>query len=84
MFPSAFDGSSAIFLGCDNLSLIMAAVDGIAILHLVDLKHPDKIEHGREPGADPTTSGYNASAVKIYNATSSLVRFQNKNISLYF
>jgi hypothetical protein len=27
---------------------------------------------------------YNASAVKIYNATSSLVRFENKNISLYF
>jgi hypothetical protein len=26
---------------------------------------------------------YNASAVKIYNATSSLVRFENKNIFFY-
>jgi hypothetical protein len=25
-------------------------------------------------------NGYNASAVKIYNATSSLARFENKNI----
>jgi hypothetical protein len=34
------------------------------------------------PGADPTTAIRNASAVKIYNATSSLVRFENKNIFL--
>jgi hypothetical protein len=27
---------------------------------------------------------YNASVVKIYNATSSLVRFENKNILIYF
>jgi galactose-1-phosphate uridylyltransferase len=27
---------------------------------------------------------YNASDVKIYNATSSLVRFENKNIVFYF
>jgi hypothetical protein len=27
---------------------------------------------------------YNASAVKIYNATSSLVRFEDKNIFFYF
>jgi hypothetical protein len=29
------------------------------------------------PGANPTIASYNASAVKIYNATSSLVRFEN-------
>jgi hypothetical protein len=34
------------------------------------------------PGANPTTSSYNASVVKIYNATSSLVRFQNQNYFL--
>jgi hypothetical protein len=27
---------------------------------------------------------YNASAVKIYNATSSLVRFENNNIFAYY
>jgi hypothetical protein len=32
------------------------------------------------PGANPTTAIYNVSAVKIYNATSSQVRFENKNI----
>jgi hypothetical protein len=32
------------------------------------------------PGANPTTSSYNASVVKIYNATSSLLRFEIKNI----
>jgi hypothetical protein len=32
-------------------------------------------------GANPTTPNYSASIVKIYNATSSLVRFKNKNIS---
>jgi hypothetical protein len=36
------------------------------------------------PGANPTTVSYNASVVKIYNATSSLVRFENKNIFFYF
>jgi hypothetical protein len=33
----------------------------------------------RPPGANPTIVSYNASAVKIYNATSNLVRFENKN-----
>jgi hypothetical protein len=33
-----------------------------------------------EPGANPTILGYNAGAVKIYNAMSSLVRFENENI----
>jgi hypothetical protein len=32
------------------------------------------------PGSNPTMVSYNASAVKIYNASSSLVRFENKNI----
>jgi glutamate formiminotransferase len=35
-------------------------------------------------GAIPTTVSYNASVVKIYNSTSSLVRFENKTISFYF
>jgi hypothetical protein len=35
------------------------------------------------PGADPTIASYNASAVKIYNAACSLVRFENKNIFFY-
>jgi hypothetical protein len=34
-------------------------------------------------GANPTIAIYNASAVKIYNATSSLVRFEDTNI-LFF
>jgi hypothetical protein len=34
--------------------------------------------------ANPTTSSYNASAVKIYNATSSLVRFKSENIFFCF
>jgi hypothetical protein len=40
--------------------------------------------HSCTPGADPTISSYNASVVNIYNATSSLVRLQNKNIFLFF
>jgi hypothetical protein len=35
---------------------------------------------GLTPGPNPTIVSYNATAVKIYNATSSLVRFENKNI----
>jgi hypothetical protein len=31
-----------------------------------------------EPGGNPTIMSYNASAVNIYNAASSLVRFENK------
>jgi hypothetical protein len=30
------------------------------------------------PGANPTTSIYNASVVNFYNATGSLARFENK------
>jgi hypothetical protein len=36
------------------------------------------------PGADPTTANYNAGVVKIYNETSGLVRFKNKNSYFYF
>jgi hypothetical protein len=36
------------------------------------------------PGADPTTASYNASAVKIYNATISLVLFWSKIIFFNF
>jgi hypothetical protein len=33
---------------------------------------------------NPTIVSYNASAAKIYNTTSSLVRFENKSIFFYF
>jgi hypothetical protein len=36
------------------------------------------------PGANPTIASYNASAVKIYNASGSLARFENRNIFFYF
>jgi hypothetical protein len=36
------------------------------------------------PGANPTIVSHNASALKIYNATSSLVRFETKNIFFCF
>jgi hypothetical protein len=32
-----------------------------------------------QAGANATTSSYNASVVKIYNATNSIARFGNKN-----
>jgi hypothetical protein len=35
-------------------------------------------------GANPTTVSYNARVVKIYSGTSSLVRFENKNVFFYF
>jgi hypothetical protein len=35
------------------------------------------------PGANPTTSSYNARVVKIYNATSSLARFEIKKIIFF-
>jgi hypothetical protein len=34
-----------------------------------------------QPGANSTTSSYNASVVKFYNATGSLARFENKTFS---
>jgi hypothetical protein len=36
------------------------------------------------PEADPTIVSYNASAVKIYKATSDPMRFENKNRFFYF
>jgi glutamate formiminotransferase len=36
------------------------------------------------PGANPTIVNYNASAKEIYSATSSLERFENKNIFFCF
>jgi hypothetical protein len=38
----------------------------------------------RTPGANPTIVSYNARAVKFFNATSSLVRFENKNVFFCF
>jgi hypothetical protein len=35
------------------------------------------------PGANPSIAIYNASAVKIYNATGSLARFVSENIFTY-
>jgi hypothetical protein len=35
------------------------------------------------PRFNPSILSYNASGVKIYNATSSLVRFESKNIFFY-
>jgi hypothetical protein len=37
-----------------------------------------------KPGANLTIVSYNASAVETYNATSSLVSFENRNILFYF
>jgi hypothetical protein len=37
-----------------------------------------------QPGANPTTSIYNASIVNFYNATGNKARFENKNILFYF
>jgi hypothetical protein len=44
------------------------------------LKYP----HFMLPGANPTIASYNASVVNFYNATGSLARFENKNISFSF
>jgi hypothetical protein len=39
----------------------------------------------QDPRVNPPTSSYNVSVVKIYNANSSLLRFEiNKNIFFYF
>jgi hypothetical protein len=35
------------------------------------------------PGANPTIVSYEASVVKLYNATSGIVRFENTNIVFY-
>jgi hypothetical protein len=35
-------------------------------------------------GANPAIASYNARAVQNYNATSSLVRFENETVFFYF
>jgi hypothetical protein len=47
-------------------------------------KQSPKDRNFAQSGANPTIVFYNAGAVKIYNATSSLVRFENKNIFFDF
>jgi hypothetical protein len=42
------------------------------------------VDRGSNPGANPTIASYNASVVNFYNATGSLMRFENKNILFYF
>jgi hypothetical protein len=43
----------------------------------------DNRSHRQPSGPSPMTSSYKASAVKIYYATSSRMRFENKNILFY-
>jgi phage gp45-like len=38
---------------------------------------------GLQPGANPTTAIYNASAVKMNNSIGSIVRFECKNMFFY-
>jgi hypothetical protein len=46
---------------------------------------PRKKGYGKSaPGPNNPTSSYNASVVNFYNDTSSLVRFEIKNIFFYF
>jgi hypothetical protein len=45
---------------------------------------PDRLEKNGTQGYFSTVESYNASAVKIYLAMSSLVRFETKNIFFYF
>jgi hypothetical protein len=44
----------------------------------------DHFQVREKPGANPTIVSYNASIVKINNATGSQVRFENKCIFFYF
>jgi hypothetical protein len=39
---------------------------------------------GLTPGGNPTIVSYNASSVKVHNATSSLARFENKKYLIFF
>jgi hypothetical protein len=43
------------------------------------LLRPKSFRTNLYPGANPTIASYNASVVKIYNATNSMARFYNKN-----
>jgi hypothetical protein len=47
-------------------------------------KERERERERERAGVTSTTASYNASAVKIHNATCSLVRFENKSIFFYF
>jgi hypothetical protein len=53
-------------------------VDGGTPLEIVKVKNTKKFV--KKTGANPTIVSYNDGVVKIYNATSSLLRFENKNM----
>jgi hypothetical protein len=61
----------------DTQSNAYATINKVSIL-LICFRRYLRIK----PGANPTIARYNASAVKIYNATSSLVSLESKNIFL--
>jgi hypothetical protein len=50
---------------------------------LHELYHKTKSRHHARPGASPTIVSFNASAVKIYNATGIPVLLENKDIFHY-
>jgi hypothetical protein len=52
------------------------------ISKLIRSKNEKNFSFGHCPGANPTIVSYNAGATKLYTATSSLVRFGNKNYFL--
>jgi hypothetical protein len=52
----------------------------LAVNATVQHRHQKTLKIGLAPVINPTIASYNASAVKIYNATSSLVRCENKTI----
>jgi hypothetical protein len=58
----------------------MQATRGVVIFYSAGV-----VTHNRrlDTGANPTIVSYNASVVEAYNATSSLVRFENKNNFTY-
>jgi hypothetical protein len=53
-------------------------------LELLEVEVLGKTFFYKESRANPTIVSYNASAVKIYIATRSLVRFENKSSIFYF
>jgi hypothetical protein len=46
--------------------------------------NPTIVSYNASAGANPTIVSCNASAIKIYNATNSIVQFENKNIFFFF
>jgi hypothetical protein len=59
-------------------------VENFKSLHFATWRVLKSISISYASGANHTAGIDNASAVKIYNAVSSLVRFQNKDIFFYF